>query len=237
MVDNLALIVDTNSNYSDVWVPCFGRLARHAKGIKKYVFTDTAEGLPADVIPILYDNDAAYRDQFLSCIKQIEEKYILYTSEDYILYDDIQQLKIEELTRLLDETEYSFCKFIKGPESTTPYQDNLYIIDPEDSNFFAQQASLWDTRAFESIFETAPEGNTRMQQEPQGSSICRELGLKGLQYYSGSPKRGIFHYDSAIYPCIATAVTKGRWNIAEYYDEMFEMFREYDIDYKIRGYR
>ena len=47
MADNLALIVDTTSNYSDVWAPCFGRLARYAKDIKKYVFTDTADGLPA----------------------------------------------------------------------------------------------------------------------------------------------------------------------------------------------
>ena len=150
---------------------------------------------------------------------------------------DWREIHIEDITHTLDETEYSFCKFIKGPETTAAYQDNLYIIDPEDANFFAQQASLWDTRAFESVFETAPPGNTRMQQEPQGSSICRELGITGLQYYSGSPKRGLFHYDSTIYPCIATAVTKGLWNISEYYDEMFEMFKEYNINYKTRGYR
>ena len=237
MNNNVALIVDTNSNYSDVWAPCFGRLAKYANTFKKYAFTDTPEGIPEDVTPIMYDNHLAYRDQFLSCIKQIKEKYIIYTSEDYILYDYVQQSEIEEIVRVLDRTEYSFCKFIKGPEATTHFEGNLHVINPEDPNFFAQQASLWNTRAFEKIFEAAAPGNTRMQQEPQGSSLCRELGLTGLQYYSGSPKRGLHHYDSTIYPYIATAVTKGLWNIFEYPDKMFKMFEEYGINYKVRGYR
>ena len=56
MNNNVALIVDTNSNYSDVWAPCFGRLAKYANTFKKYAFTDTPEGIPEDVTPIMYDN-------------------------------------------------------------------------------------------------------------------------------------------------------------------------------------
>ena len=148
MNNNIALIIDTNSNYSDVWAPCFARLEKYAPNIKKYVFTDASKDVPKDVVPVLYNNDESYRNQFLSCIKQIEEKYIIYTSEDYILYADVQQAKIEEIARILDETEYSFCKFIKGPEKTAPYRENLHIIDSQDSNLFAQQASIWNTRDF-----------------------------------------------------------------------------------------
>jgi hypothetical protein len=236
-MDNITLIVDTHSNYSDVWAPCFGRLSQYCNGIKKYAFTDKTEGLPEDIIPITYDNDQSYRDQFLSCIMQVEEKYILYTSEDYILYDYVNLEEIHNLCDILDNTEFNSVKLIKGPETVTPFKSypNLFEIDPNHNNFFAQQASIWKTRDFEKIFEMAPKENTRMQHEPMGSSICRQLNYRILQYYSGEPKRGISHYDSSIYPYIATAVVKGKWNLSGYYLKMLEVFQEYGINPTVRG--
>ena len=111
MIGNIALIIDTNSNYSDVWAPCFGRLERYAKGIKKYAFTDTPSGItdiPSDVTPITYDNSESYRNQLLSCLKQIEEKYIIYTSEDYILFNQVHVSAIDKISIVLDGTDYSF---------------------------------------------------------------------------------------------------------------------------------
>jgi len=238
-MDNIALIVDTHSNYSDVWAPCFGRLDRYCNNIKKYAFVDNSTGLPENINPIIYDNNQSYRNQFLSCIKQVKEKYILYTSEDYILYDHVNLEEIDNLCDILDNTDYNFVKLLKGHERVTPFKSykNLFEIDRNDNNFFAQQASIWNTRNFEKIFSTAPEENTRMQHEPMGSEICRALGYKGLQYYSGTPKRGIIHYDSSIYPYIATAVVKGLWNLSEYYIEMLEVFQEYGIDPNTRGTR
>ena len=240
MKSDVAIVIDTNSNYSDVWAPCFGRLEKYAKGIKKYAFTDTTTGaieIPQDIESIIYDNTESYRNQFLSCIRQVKEKYIIYTSEDYILFNSVNQEEIEQISVLLDNTDYSFCKFIKGPEKTIHYKDNLYIIDQQDQNFFAQQASLWVTRDFEKIFDSAPAQNTRMQHEPQGSSICRSLGIKGLQHYSGANKRGLHHYDSNIFPCVATAVVKGHWNVSEYPVEMSDIVKEFEIDISLRGWR
>ena len=237
MRDDLVLIIDTNSNYSDVWNPCFVRLNKFFPNIKKYVFTDSVEGIPSDFTPILYNNTHSYRNQLLSCLRQVGEKYIIYTSEDYILYNLVDDVEIESISRTLDSTEYSFCKFIKGPENTSHYIGNLYEIDPKDPNFFAQQASIWKTKDFTAIFEAAPPENTRMQHEPGGSKICRQLGFKWLQHYSGTKKRGIHHHDSEIFPCIATAVVKGLWNISEYPAEMSEVIKEFNIDVKIRGWR
>ena len=60
MKNNIALIIDTNSNYSDVWPPCFGRLDKYASGIKKYAFTDKSDGMPDDITPVYYDNSVSY---------------------------------------------------------------------------------------------------------------------------------------------------------------------------------
>jgi len=237
MNKEIALIIDTNSNYSDVWEPCFSRLERYASGIKKYVFTDSSDGIPEDYHPVIYDNSQSYRNQLLSCLKQVPEKFIIYTSEDYILYDYVKQEEIEEISKILLEFNYSFCKFLKGPENTSHFRNNLYEIDQQDPNLFAQQASLWKTRDFQNIFEAAPSENTRMQHEPGGSNICRKLGIKGLQHYANTKKRGIHHYDSYIYPYVATAVVKGLWNLSEYPQEMSEIIKEYKIDCKTRGWR
>ena len=237
MSKDIALIIDTNSNYSDVWNPCFSRLNKFNSNVKIYVFTDSEEGIPSDYFPILYDNSESYRNQLLSCLRQVPEKYIIYTSEDYILYDHVKMDLIEDVSSVLTDGGYSFCKFIKGPEKTKSIGDNLYEIDSSDRNFFAQQASIWNTRDFQKVFETAPSDNTRMKHEPGGSKICRQLGLKGLQYYSNTKKRGMHHYDSEIYPCIATAVVKGLWNMSEYPVEMSEVVKEFDINIKERGWR
>ena len=239
MNENIALVVDTNSNYSDVWEPCFARLKKYNSGAKVYVCTDTAAGIPSEYHPIIYDNSESYRNQMLSCLKQVKEKYIIYTSEDYILYDYVKQSLIEKVANILSETGYSFCKFIKGPEKTTPFNldENLNEIDFQDANLFAQQASIWNTRDFQRIFEAAPSDNTRMEHEPGGSEICRQLSIRGLQYYSGTKKRGIHHYDSEIYPCIATAVVKGLWNMSEYPQELSEVVNEFRINLNDRGWR
>jgi len=239
MSNEIAIIVDTNSNYSDVWPPCFGRLERYAKDFKKYVFTDNSTDIPSNFSPIVYNNSESYRNQFLSCIKQVEEKYVLYTSEDYILYDYVSAEEIVNIMQILDRTEYSFCKFIKGPEHTIKYSEgeNLYVIDQNSRNLFAQQASIWKTRDFQRVFEESHPSNGRMQHEPQGSDLCRKLNIRGLQHYSGTPKRGVHHHDSSIYPCIATAVVKGQWNISEYLEEMNLISEEYKINFNIRGAR
>jgi len=242
MNNNLALVIDSTSKYSDVWIPYFGELNRFFPNeIKKYLFTDEYNVFldTENIILVYYDNNDSYRNQFLNCLKKVNEKYILYNSEDYILYNTVN---IEEIYLLIDVLEkdilYDFIKFIKGPERTTKYSNNypnLHVID-KSFNFFAQQASLWKTESLINVFENSNPNNGRMQQEPLGSEVCRRIGIGGLQYYSGKEiKRGSNHWDSIIFPCIATAISKGRWNTREYHNELNPLFKKYNIDSSKRG--
>ena len=241
MIVDLALVVDTTSKYSDVWPMFFGQLQKYfPQEIKKYLFTDTSLDLKINnLVKIYYNNDDSYRTQLLTCLEQVQEKYILYNSEDYILYDNVDMETIKYLKEVLEiNNDFDFVKFIKGPERVHQIENdpNLYVIDSSDSNFFAQQASLWKTESLLKIFRSSPPDNGRMEQEPGGSAIARRLGIGGLQYHTGKEiKRGIHHWDSIIYPCIATAVVKGRWNVKEYKDLLSSMFLEYEIDPELRG--
>jgi hypothetical protein len=239
MIDNLALVIDSTSKYSDAWPLYFGGLNNFfPDNIKKYLFTDKYWDVGCDNIqPVLYKNKDSYRNQFLNCLKQVNEKYIIYNSEDYILYNNTNIDEIEFLIDTLEINPYSFVKFIKGPEHTTPTDHpNIHIIDQSDVNLFAQQAALWKTKSLIDIFENSPPNNGRMQQEPGGSLICRKLGITGLQYHSGlETKRGIYHWDSEIYPCTATAISKGKWNLSEYQEILNPLLKKYKINPNIRG--
>jgi len=48
-------------------------------------------------------------------------------------------------------------------------------------------------------------------------------------------KRGIYHWDSGIYPYIATAVVKGKWDYECYSKELSKLMDKYKIDPNIRG--
>jgi hypothetical protein len=47
--------------------------------------------------------------------------------------------------------------------------------------------------------------------------------------------RGKYHYDSEVFPYIATAINKGKWNFSEYQEELSLLFKEYNIDKNLRG--
>jgi hypothetical protein len=61
------------------------------------------------------------------------------------------------------------------------------------------------------------------------------MNLKGLYYYADEPKRGQSHYDSSIFPYIASALVGGKWNLREYEQELVELIDKYKIDIEIRG--
>ena len=56
---------------------------------------------------------------------------------------------------------------------------------------------------------------------------CRSLNIKGFFTYNGEKKRG-GHFDSSVYPYIATAVVKGKWNVSEYQQELQKQLQSYE---------
>ena len=43
------------------------------------------------------------------------------------------------------------------------------------------------------------------------------------------------HWDSKVYPYVATAIVKGKWNYSEYESELSSLHKEYNVDKNIRG--
>jgi len=228
----------------------FGQLDKHLPPNffhKKYVFVDESnEDIPEEYEIVLYEKDRMYREQFSSSITQIPESYCIYVSEDYILYDDIAGELIEEYVKILGkERELSFIRFVKGGVVNLNYlnyqnHNDLYELYNFLPYFYTNQAALWRTRDLERIHQLGPNlhiGNTDEENsfEFQATKTCEKLGIRGVFCYHGEPKRGIYHYDSKVFPHICTALVKGKWNIAEYPNELSPLLEEYNINIEARG--
>jgi len=242
----LALVINTHSSLRDVWNPFLDSVRTHIPQINpKYIFVDkTNFDFGDDFTIINYDTNVTYRDQFYESIKQVKEKYCIYIAEDYILYDDVQWDNILKQLKILDENkELSFVKLIGGgTEFSVPYKnyENLFLLDNQSKNFYTNQATIWKTRDLEKIYELSPpshiadKGNMQ-QMEPNGYKACRQMNMNGVVYYNGEKKRGLYHHDSSIFPYIATALVKGKWNMSEYQKELDSIFVKYNINPFERG--
>lgn len=249
-MENLSLIVNSVSKNTDVWPMFFGQIEKHTSAdlfAKKYVFVDPCEeNVPEGYEVVLYDKEKMYREQFASCIASVKEDYCVYISEDYILYDDVAEERIEEYIKILeDNKDLSFIRFVKGgiiEMSYLNYQQypHLYELYNFLPYFYTNQAAVWRTRDLEMIHQKGPNlhiGNVDYQNsfELQATKTCEELGIRGTFCYYGEPKRGIYHHDSSVFPHVCTALVKGKWNLSEYPEELAPLLREYEIRIESRG--
>lgn len=247
-MNDICLIVNTISKNCDIWDAFFNRIESHFEDNffdKKYVFLDDdLKKIPKDYKIIKYEKNNVYREQFSSCIEDVKEKYCIYVSEDYILYNDVDTKKILNFRTILKNNSFSFIRFSRGGVYDGPFKkfnDNLFFVPIDKDYFYTNQAALWKTSDLRLVHEKGPNlhiANKDWQNsfEFQATKTCRELKMQGLFCFYGEKKRGLYHYDSSIFPHISTALVKGKWNMSEYPKEMAKIIKQYDIDLRKRGW-
>lgn len=242
---DVCLVVNTTTGCSDLWnmfqdtINSYGDIFE-----RKYIFVDRTDYKFDNTFTIInYDSQKAYSEQFYDCIQQVNEDYCIYIAEDYLLYDYLNyELILEQLHVLNNEDELSFIKMVRGPEDCIPFKNykKLFQLSNSDSNFYTNQATLWKTRHLEKIYEISPpmhiaDKRGMLQFESHAHHLCRKLNMGGCFYYDGEPKRGVYHYDSKLFPYINTALIKGKWNLSEYSQELLPLLKKYNILIDDRG--
>jgi hypothetical protein len=238
-VNNIAFVTYTHENASDLWKPYFDSLDEYASGIKSYCFSNKITSDFDHHIFMEYDDNKNYCQEFIRNLKNIEEEYFIYMQEDFFLYRQINQQKIEDYLDLLKDTNFSFIRLLKcGDVSNIKLHDDLYFVtDPGKKhasiNSFSMQPTIWRKKDFISLYEIA--NNDRFGEYWTNLEAMNKLNLLGLYCYNEESKRGMDHYDSSVFPYIATAIIKGKWNTLEYYKELQLVFEKYNINKSIRG--
>ena len=247
--NKIAFIVNTISKNNDIWQCFFDSIENHTTPNlfnKKYVFLDDdLSKIPKQYQVCKYDPSLTYKQQFCSCIEQVEEEYCVYVSEDYILCGNVDKNKITDFKKILNEnSSLSFIRFMRGGVYDGPFEkhsDNLYYVPPDKEYFYTNQAALWRTKDLKKIHDLGPNLHIANKDwhnsfEYQSTKTCNELNIQGLFCYYGENKRGLYHYDSSVFPHISTALVKGKWNMSEYPLEMGKLVKQYGIDLMKRGW-
>jgi len=243
--DDIALIVYSHTDYSDIWPMFFGQAEKFLKKFKKkYLFVnEEIEGIPKDFKVCLYSDSDCYRDRIAMCCDQIEEDFLIFQHEDMPLISEPAVEILENWSVILENEEnFDFVKLLRGgvPEGQTEKFDDgeiigyLNIIPKTADYIFAIQPTLWKTETFQQIHEECS-GETIWEFENRTQEFCRLQGINGLFSWFDEPKRGKYHYDSEVWPFVATAVTKGKWN-SEYKEELMKLMEEFGINPEIRGW-
>ncbi len=242
MIENFSIIVNTVSICSDIWEMFFTQLEKHFPNQKVYVFSDVKSEVYKKHNVILYDKNLDFRTQYYECLKQVKEDYCLNMNDDYILYDDVKIESIKNIINVLKKnSDISFIRVGKGYNNTkNNFVDNLYYLDPLFPFFYSQTVAVWKTKILLSIHELSPKSSIgRKDDLPQlevvANDICKHLKLKGLYHYDNESKRGSAHYDSNIFPYIASALVSGKWNLTEYPNELGPLINQYNINIENRG--
>lgn len=153
------------------------------------------------------------------------------------LYDSPNIDRVTSYPSIMNHHGIDCIKLLKGGEkSDIPFYkyDGLKEISNTSRWSFAIQPTIWNTKSYLKLCENIS-NQSIWEFERNGQQVFKDLHMRALYTYRGEPKRGKHHWDSSVFPYIATAIGKGKWNFGEYKKELTVILEEYNIDYAIRG--
>lgn len=220
---SVPLIVYTHTDMKDVWPMFFGQLKKYIDDTKVYVAVNEDDTQLSDMIRIIYDDSMVYTDRWKYILSQIEEDTFMFIHEDMILFDEPKIDYINKYSDLVSNGKVESIKMIYVPATDVVSDIDDTLISNEYSKLSIQPTilrkdyfkskldkvgslNIWD-------FERAVQSDT--------NSYMVKVG--------GEKKRGMYHCDSIVFPYIATAINKGKWNMSEYSKELDKMFMEYGV--------
>jgi hypothetical protein len=233
---NLSLLTYTHSNASDIHDIYFDSIEKHF-GVNKHVVLCDIK-LPRNGLTMsLYDNSDKYYKQMIDGLRMVTTDYVIYSQEDYILFNNVDLDKITNLIKVLDnDNEISFIRLIYSGIDfpLVEYNEDLFYLNSNHDYFFSTQITIWRTKDLIEMFEASMVET--IWDELKNSKYLSNLGKIGLCVKDkGEPVGG--HYNSVIYPYIATAIVKGKWNYSEYKNHLDLIFNQYNVNINKRGIR
>jgi hypothetical protein len=225
----IPLIVYTHSDMEDVWPMFFGQLNDHVGDTKVYVAIDKNSDKLSDYTQLIYDDSKPYTERWKTILNQIPEDTFIFLHEDMILFDDIDFQSLEKYIEYVENDLVKSIKLISAGNEFGEWPTDKTLV----TNHFAKfsiQPTIVKKDHFRQLIENLPPLNIWDFESAIEVSKGDFMVRKGNE-----SKRGLYHYDSKVFPYIATAICKGKWNISEYPTELTILLRRYGIDPTIRG--
>jgi len=217
--------VYTHSSYADV-------LDLYLKQANNFNLADiiiasnkTVEGYET----VLYDESLTYSERMVQCLDQIKDEIILFCHEDHILFDSPGMNLICYFSKLfLQKEELDFLRLARTGNLyfTDSWSSIINFIDNSSPDIFAVQPTVWRR---EKLIQFLKKSGSKSIWDLERQGVDNIGTIKGGLHFDGREKQRGGHFDSRLFPCVLTAICKGKWNISEYGEELWEIFKKYDI--------
>lgn len=231
------ILLYTHSDYKDVCVPFFGQINKYIPDFKKIIMTDKCfDEIPSDYEVFIYNPNLSYKNRIVSCLSKINEQVVMFIHEDMILFDLPKTDILSDFCHLISNNEADLIKLIKAGEFSTNNVPHKNLVNCPSDNIFSIQPTLCLKSTLEKLFKSFS-NDSIYDIEKEASSVCSMLGLNKsfMSSCENENKRGAMHWDSSVFPYIATAIVRGKWNFLEYEKELSYILQEYNIDRDVRG--
>jgi hypothetical protein len=226
---NTPIVVYTHTDMKDIWPMFFGQLKKYVGDTKVYVAVNEDDTQISDYIRIIYDDKKEYTERWKEILDKIEEETFMFMHEDMILFDKLNFQLLEKYIGYVSNEVVDSVKLILAGSEFEQSSIDSTLVTNEYSKF-----SIQPTITRKDIFKEKVNSVSSLNiwQFEEAISIT---GKDFMVKIGGERKRGIYHYDSLVFPYIATAINKGKWNLNEYTKELNPMFEEYNINPFERG--
>ena len=226
---SVPIIVYTHTDMKDIWPMFFGQLKKYVGDTKIYVAVNEDDSQLSDYKRIIYDDTKEYTERWKDVLEQIEEETFIFMHEDMILFDKLNFQILEKYIGYINDEILDSVKLILAGDTFDQWPIDNTLVSNQYSKF-----SIQPTVTRKNVFKQKVNGVTPSniwQFEEAITATDRDFMVK----IGGERKRGLYHYDSLVFPYIATAINKGKWNLIEYQNELNPMFEEYNINPFERG--
>ena len=237
---NLTVFTYTHTNCMDLWEPYLDSLDEHLPEVDSVIVANELFEDDGRHKFCAYNDDANYCHEIVRCLEeQVHTDFFIYMQEDFFLFSKPDLFALKRYTDFLSESSASFVRLLKcGDVTQISVRDDLYwITEPRTPHVsmtaYSMQASIWKKSDFIKLYSAA--ACPKFKENPRYISALNETGINGVYAYNGESLRGQDHYDSTVFPYVATAIVRGKWNTLEYSNEMKYFFNRYGIDHSIRG--
>jgi ABC-type maltose transport system permease subunit len=207
----------------------FGQLKKYVGDTKIYVAVNEDDTQISDYIHIIYDDKKQYTERWKEILNKVEEETFMFIHEDMILFDAINYELLEKYITYVNNGSAESIKLILAGDTFIESTIDKTLVTNQYSKF-SVQPTITNKKVLRGYIDTLPPLNIWQFEEAvitHGSDYMVRIG--------GERKRGLYHYDSLIFPYVATAINKGKWNLNEYMDVLNPMFDEYNINPFERG--
>lgn len=234
MTNTFKFLLYTNYQYSDLWEMSICQIKKYFNN-EIICFTDLeTEIIKNNCKSVIYKNEHSYTERLSHGLESLpDDDVYIFLHEDMILYDNPDISKIEDMVNIVYNEKIDFIKLHRS-DSGFPDErisEYLYKINKNSYYNFVIQPTICKNKFLKKLFKSA--GSRSIWDFEAAAKYL--FDYTGAYCYLDEKKRGMFHYDSKVFPHIATAISKGKWNYSEYSNELNILLSHYNINKSIRG--